>query len=133
MILLLPLMEILKSALGEPWLLHSFTTAKHRDSTSLVSTYAYLIHVLHVQDTLGEPIMINIRLAFWGPIQAVTMNKKWQGNGWQRQRCSYWQQSSAKSWRIWTCNYLSSILSFFNSSVTFCGGGGDGMRISIGI
>ena len=27
----------------------------------------------------------------------------------------------------------SSILSFFNSSVTFCGGGGDGMRISIGI
>ena len=78
---------------------------------------------------LCELILINIRLPFWGPIQTVTMNKKWQGKGWQRQRCSYWQQSSAKSWLIWTCNYLSSILSFINSSLTFCGGGGDGVRI----
>ena len=58
----------------------------------------------------GEPIMMNTRSAFWGPIQTVTMNMKWQGKGWQRQRCLYWQRSSAKSW---TYNYLS----FFHSSV----------------
>ena len=59
---------------------------------------------------LCELIMINIRLAFWGPIQSVAMNKKWQGKGWQSHRWSF-------------CHYLSSILSFFNRSVTFCGGG----------
>ena len=53
---------------------------------------------------LGEPaIMMNTRLAFWGPIQTVTTNMKWQGKGWQSQRCKYWQRS----------NYLS----FFHSSV----------------
>ena len=59
---------------------------------------------------LCELIMINIRLAFWGPIQSVAMNKKWQGKGWQSHRRSF-------------CHYLWSILSFFNRSVTFCGGG----------
>ena len=44
---------------------------------------------------------MNTRLAFWGPIQTVTMNMMWQGKGWQRQRCSYWQRSNWNAYFNW--------------------------------
>ena len=102
------LVDKISARINQPDWMHG-----QRDTTSFLFAAASNFELLSCYN-LGEPIMMNTRLAFWGPIQIVTMNMKWQGNGWKRQRWSYWQSSSAKSW---TCNYLS----FFHCSVSFCG------------